>query len=185
MPERPLPRPHARLFLALWPDAAARAALVAWQHAWHWPPGVARVVPQRLHLTLHFIGDVDESRLDALGSALALPFEPFELAFGTPQQWHGGLALAVPDAVPEGLLGLHARLGDALRTQEGAGGGARFQAASDAGASRRGRAAAGRPAVLPLDGLGATRWCARPAATAPCANTAATPAGPLPREGAS
>lgn len=108
----------ARLFLALWPDAAARRRCVAWQRRWRWPPGASVVAPERLHLTLHFIGDVDPARLPELGAGLALPFAPFDIAFGLPRLWRGGLALAVPQAVPEPLLALHAALGDALRRLE-------------------------------------------------------------------
>lgn len=105
----------ARLFLAIWPDAAARRALVAWQHAWRWPAGAAVVAPERLHLTLHFIGDVAAGRLAEVGAGLDVGIEPFALSLGAPQRWRGGLALAMPDAVPDPLLALHARLADALR----------------------------------------------------------------------
>ena len=41
-----------RLFYALWPDAAARAALAAWQASL----GGAPTRPDKLHLTLAFLG---------------------------------------------------------------------------------------------------------------------------------
>ena len=38
--------------------------------------------PQRLHLTLHFIGAVSRDRVAALAAALQVPFEPFSMSFG-------------------------------------------------------------------------------------------------------
>ena len=45
-----------RIFVALWPDLAARARIVDWQRRQAWPAGTRLVSPQDLHLTLHFIG---------------------------------------------------------------------------------------------------------------------------------
>lgn len=71
-----------RLFFALAPPAAARAALGAWQRAagrpgWRWAE------PEGLHLTLAFLGEVsggDRDRLEALGAEVAARHRPFELA---------------------------------------------------------------------------------------------------------
>lgn len=71
-----------RLFFALAPPAAARAALGAWQGAaggpgWRWAE------PEGLHLTLAFLGEVpdgDRGRLEALGAEVAARHRPFELA---------------------------------------------------------------------------------------------------------
>lgn len=41
-------------------------------------------------------------------------FEPFELDFGHPEPWHGGIAVLSQDAVPEPLMALHGALGGAL-----------------------------------------------------------------------
>lgn len=103
-----------RLFIAVWPDAAARDAIAGWRQAWMWPPGAALVPPERLHLTLHFLGDVAPSQLPALSAALRVPFEPFELEFGTVQVWPGGIAVLRPHRTPAALLALHARLAGAL-----------------------------------------------------------------------
>ena len=61
----------ARVFLALWPDAAARARLADCRDAWRWPPGARLVGDAKLHLTLHFIGALARSPLDDLQAALA------------------------------------------------------------------------------------------------------------------
>ena len=105
-----------RLFIGLWPDDATRLALAGWQRAWRWPAGAAPVVPERLHLTVHFLGQVEESRLPELVAGLRLPpFEPFELRLGHAEVWPRGLAVLCPDEIPAGLARLHADLADALR----------------------------------------------------------------------
>lgn len=104
-----------RLFLALWPDAAARRALVDAQRRWRWNPRAAVVAAQRLHVTLHFIGALDAARLPALGAALPPLPQPFVMDFGRARLWPRGVAVLEPLAVPEALLELHGRLAQALR----------------------------------------------------------------------
>ena len=66
--ERATPDANAtlRLFIALWPDTRVRAALVESAGQWSWNAGAARERPERLHLTLHFLGDVPRHRAPAL-----------------------------------------------------------------------------------------------------------------------
>jgi 2'-5' RNA ligase len=107
--------PQSRLFLALWPDEGTRDAIAAWQSLWQWPHGAKLVGRERLHLTLHFIGNVPATRLAELARGLRVPFEPLELAFGGGQLWPGGIAALRPTGAPPALLALHARLAQALR----------------------------------------------------------------------
>jgi 2'-5' RNA ligase len=102
------------LFLALWPDPAARQALADWAAGWAWPPGAKVVAPERWHVTLHFIGPVPELRLDAVAHGLHVPCEPFNLRFGQVERWPGGLIVLAPQAVPMALSHLHERLATAL-----------------------------------------------------------------------
>lgn len=104
-------RPAQRLFTALWPTPAVRAALAQWQDAWTWPPQAARVKPDQLHVTLHFLGDVPDERVPELAQALRLPFEPFTLDLGEPQVWSSGIAVVQPHGTPAPLQRLHAALG--------------------------------------------------------------------------
>ena len=106
--------PAWRLFVAAWPDAAARDAIAGCQQAWAWPPGAALVPPDRLHLTLHFLGNVAPAQLPALAAGLRVPFEPFDLHFGMAEAWRGGIAVLRPSSTPSALLRLHARLAAAL-----------------------------------------------------------------------
>jgi RNA 2',3'-cyclic 3'-phosphodiesterase len=103
-----------RLFTALWPDAAARARLVALRDAWRWPPGARPVADAKLHATLHFIGSFRRDRLGDLRQALGtVAVEPLRLDLAGADVWRGGIAVALFDAGP-GVLALHARLGAAL-----------------------------------------------------------------------
>lgn len=103
-----------RLFIGLWPGAAVQDALARWRDAYAWPQGAALVPDAKLHVTLHFLGDVAVEKIDALGDALAIPFSPFTLDIGLPAMWHGGIAVLEPTTLPDVLLALHATLGDAL-----------------------------------------------------------------------
>src|SRR4051812_5166857 len=104
----------ARLFVAVWPDPAAHAALLEWRGRWQWPPAAAPTLPERLHLTLHFIGPVAATRLAEIEAGLALPFDPFTLDFDGAALWHGGLAVLTASAPPPALGALHARLAGAI-----------------------------------------------------------------------
>ena len=105
---------NARLFTALWPDAAVRAQLAAFRDAWAWPPGARPVVDENLHATLHFIGAFPRERMAALRGALGgVALEPLSLRLAGTEVWRAGTAVARLDADP-GLLDLHARLGATL-----------------------------------------------------------------------
>lgn len=104
----------SRLFLALWPSATIREQLRERRDAWQWPRGATPVHADKLHLTLHFLGDVPSERLPALLARFAVPFEAFRIDLGTPALWPHGIAVLEPLAVPPALLALHARLADAL-----------------------------------------------------------------------
>lgn len=104
----------SRLFLALWPDPAMRHRLRQARDAWHWPRAATPVHADKLHLTLHFLGEVPSARLPELLDGFAVPFEPFRLELGRPVLWPHGIAVLEPLAAPPGLLALHARLSEAL-----------------------------------------------------------------------
>jgi 2'-5' RNA ligase len=109
------PRPaSSRLFLALWPEPAVRDELRALRDLWTWPRGAAPVTADKLHLTLHFLGDQPSARLPEFMDGFAVPFTPFKLAFGTPALWHGGIGVLEPLHQPPELLQLHRHLGMAL-----------------------------------------------------------------------
>jgi 2'-5' RNA ligase len=104
----------ARLFIALWPEPGVREALRAWRDGCAWPKSASPTRTEQLHVTLHFLGNVPRERLPELVHGIGVRFDPFELDFGHPELWHGGIAVLAPDAVPEPLLALHSALGEAL-----------------------------------------------------------------------
>jgi 2'-5' RNA ligase len=108
------PADATRLFLALWPDAAVRDQLRAWRDAWTWPRGATPVHTDKLHVTLHFLGEQPTARLPEFLDGFRVPFEPFDLQFGRPELQRGGIAWIAPHSEPQGLLDLHARLSAAL-----------------------------------------------------------------------
>ena len=101
----------ARLFIALWPDAAVRDSLAQWRDDWRWPRHATPVSADRLHVTLHFLGDVAAERVADVAAALSCPFEPFTLSFGRSLVWDHGIAVLEPHSTPDQLIALHAALG--------------------------------------------------------------------------
>lgn len=106
-----------RLFLALWPDDAVRERLLSAQQQWPWPARAAPVPAERLHLTLHFLGEVEEGAAAALTAALPLAATPVTLRLDRATLWPQGIAVLEPSAVPPALAALHARLGALLQAQ--------------------------------------------------------------------
>lgn len=103
-----------RLFLALWPDDAVRARLADAQRAWRWPARATLVPPQRLHLTLHFLGEVGEPEARALIERLP-PVEAFTLQLERAACWPQGVAVLEAGEVPPAFSRLHPALADTLR----------------------------------------------------------------------
>jgi 2'-5' RNA ligase len=115
--------PGARLFIACWPDGATLQALGAAAAGLRWPEGARPTPPERVHLTLHFIGSVPEPRIEAIAAALDVravalpaPRAPIELAFTRLAEWRNGLAVLEAEATPLPLAALHAALAAALRS---------------------------------------------------------------------
>jgi 2'-5' RNA ligase len=107
-----------RLFLALWPDEATRAAIAAWQREWVWPAEAALVPAERFHLTLHFIGNLAREKLPRLGSGLKVPFAPFDFELRRGEVWPNSVAVLQPDRAPPEMKRLHDDLAGALRQLE-------------------------------------------------------------------
>lgn len=105
----------ARLFIGLWPDDAQRWEARAHQQLWRWPPQARPTPASKLHLTLHFIGEVPQSQVEPLMLAMPASFSAAELTFTHPALWRGGIAVLEPASVPAHLQSLHAQLGLRLR----------------------------------------------------------------------
>jgi 2'-5' RNA ligase len=108
-----------RLFIAIDLDDEARHAIAAEQErlkeAWAGGAGAPLkwIAPERMHLTLVFLGEVDEVRSAAVAEAIARPlaFDRFSIAFG-------GLGTFPPAGAPRVLwLGLAAGGAQVLHLQ--------------------------------------------------------------------
>jgi len=73
------------------------------------------VATPKLHLTLHFIGEVAVARLPAIVQRLRVPLQPFELMLDRCVAWPRGLVVLQPSVMPAALVTLHAACADALR----------------------------------------------------------------------
>ncbi|OGS90515.1 MAG: 2'-5' RNA ligase [Gallionellales bacterium GWA2_60_18] len=97
-----------RVFFALWPDDAERAALAAWQEPLRELCGGRAMRPDTLHTTLVFLGEMPVQRLEPLQlAAQEVAFGPFELRFDGARYWgHNHVVFAAPGAVPAALHAL-------------------------------------------------------------------------------
>jgi RNA 2',3'-cyclic 3'-phosphodiesterase len=111
------PLPPLRLFLALWPPAEVAAALQAHAEGWTWSAGARRTRPERLHITLHFIGEVAAADVVPLQEALPGSWEGCELVLDRAEVWPGGIAVLEATRVPQPLATLHEALADRLRAR--------------------------------------------------------------------
>ncbi|MCM2326342.1 MAG: RNA 2',3'-cyclic phosphodiesterase [Lysobacter sp.] len=102
----------ARLFFALWPDAAARAALGRLAAEVSSRTGGRPVAAAKLHLTLVFLGEVDPARIPALASAAqGVAAEAFDLALDRLGAFaRARVAWAGCERPPEKLLAMQAQL---------------------------------------------------------------------------
>lgn len=117
-PPGPASGDTARAFLALWPGDDTRRRLTDIQADWRWPAHSALVPADRLHLTLHFLGQVRRDALTLLASRLDVPFTPFELRLAVAGVWASqGVAWLRPLSPPAPLQALHQHLAEVLRAQ--------------------------------------------------------------------
>src|SRR3972149_7131395 len=100
--------PTARVFFALWPNAAERSHLAAWQTPLKRLCGGRAMRGETLHNTLVFIGDIDQSRLEALQlAAQEVSGESVELCFDDARYWgHNHIVYAAPSHLPQQLTQL-------------------------------------------------------------------------------
>jgi 2'-5' RNA ligase len=91
-----------RLFFALWPIDAERAALSAWQLPLCELCGGSPMRADTLHTTLVFLGEVAEHRLESLQlAAQETDFRRFELQLTAAHYWgHNRIVYAAPGTPP-------------------------------------------------------------------------------------
>jgi 2'-5' RNA ligase len=97
-----------KVFFALWPTATERSRLVEWQNPLQHLCGGRAMGGEMLHNTLVFIGNVEQSRLEALQlAALEVSAACFELCFEEARYWgHNRIVYAAPSHIPQHLAQL-------------------------------------------------------------------------------
>lgn len=107
-PAAPAEHPSVRVFFALWPAAAERGRLAAWQEPLHRLCGGRLMQRATLHATLVFVGVVEQPRLEALQlAAQEVDGERFALCFDEARYWgHNHIVYAAPRDVPQQLARL-------------------------------------------------------------------------------
>lgn len=103
-----------RLFLGLWPTDALRGAMQDLSEAWQWPASARRTSREKLHITLHFLGDVDAARIPELQHGLQVPWNGCDLLLDRAAVWPGGIAVLEASEVPPELADFHAALAERL-----------------------------------------------------------------------
>jgi 2'-5' RNA ligase len=100
--------PKAKVFFALWPTAAERNKLAAWQKYLQKLCGGRAMLEETLHNTLVFIGDIELARLEALQlAAQEVEAETLELCFEMARYWgHNHIVYAAPGETPQQLAQL-------------------------------------------------------------------------------
>jgi 2'-5' RNA ligase len=94
----------ARVFFALWPDAATRSLLGQAARRMHQGLGGRRTRDDSIHLTLAFIGNVSVQRLPELAVPPLHDLKPFTLSLDRCGCWpHNGIGWIVPSQVPDPL----------------------------------------------------------------------------------
>ncbi|MCW5622380.1 MAG: RNA 2',3'-cyclic phosphodiesterase [Burkholderiales bacterium] len=101
-----------RVFFALWPDEAVRKALHAQGRLVHAQLGGRPTRAASIHMTLLFLGEIEEHRLAALQDAAGnVDVEPFGMSLNRVACWpHNRIAWAGPERVPPALEDLVGRL---------------------------------------------------------------------------
>ena len=104
-----------RVFFALWPDDATRAAISRATRDAVSLSGGRPIAKDRLHVTVAFLGELPAAGLDVARGAPPIPVGAFDLVLDAVGLWPESKILwLAPSAPPEALGHLEARLWDAL-----------------------------------------------------------------------
>jgi len=106
------PRPDRhRVFFALWPDDATRAAMSRATRDAVRLSGGRPIAKERLHVTIAFLGELTAAGLDVARGVPPIPVGPFELTFDAVGIWPESKILwLAPSTVPDALSQLEERL---------------------------------------------------------------------------
>lgn len=110
----------ARVFFALWPDEGVRKALAAATGKLHALHGGRQTRPDSIHLTLVFIGQVDQARIpELLAMAQAIQVAHFDIDFDKAECWrHNHIGCLGTTGMPDHLPALVKALESGLKVLE-------------------------------------------------------------------
>jgi RNA 2',3'-cyclic 3'-phosphodiesterase len=109
------PADRHRVFFALWPDDATRAAISRATREAVRLSGGRPIAKERLHITVAFLGELTAARLETARSVPPIAVGPFELTLDAIGVWPESKILwLAPTALPAALAELENRLWDAL-----------------------------------------------------------------------
>src|SRR5262245_45827075 len=116
MADASLERPDRhRVFFALWPDDATRAAISRATRNAVASSGGRPIAKERLHLTVAFLGELTAAGLEVARAVPPIAVGPFELPLDAGGVWpESKIMWLAPTALPAPLEELEGRLWDAL-----------------------------------------------------------------------
>lgn len=104
-----------RLFIGLMADTGVQRALLRHQLTWSWPAGARLTPAAKMHLTLQFLGLVDEDMVEKFQNAFAaIRFQPFDLVLCRNGTFADNIAWVAPERSPS-LVDLHQMVTSATR----------------------------------------------------------------------
>lgn len=104
-----------RVFFALWPDDATRAAISRATREAVRLSGGRPIAKERLHVTIAFLGELTAAGLEVARGVPPIAVGPFELTFDAVGVWPESKILwLAPSAMPDALAELEAQLWAAL-----------------------------------------------------------------------
>ena len=109
------PADRHRVFFALWPDDATRAAISRATREAVRLSGGRPIAKERLHITVAFLGELTAAGLETARAVPPIAIGPFELTLDAIGVWPESKILwLAPTALPAALAELENRLWDAL-----------------------------------------------------------------------
>jgi 2'-5' RNA ligase len=101
-----------RLFFALWPDSSTREQILEYAKACQWNKAKS-VDAQKLHVTVKYLGEVDQMRLPDLFNTEVDGIRPFELTLTHAAHWANGVVALLAESTQ--LHALHEHLDRAVQ----------------------------------------------------------------------
>lgn len=114
----PAPVAFRRCFVAWMLPPSAVDQVDACRHAWTWPAAAKPILGTDLHVTLHYLGNLDADRVTSLRRALGdMAIDQAEVCLDRAGIWNDGVAVLCGDATPR-MAAMHDAVGRAVATAD-------------------------------------------------------------------